>query len=77
MQDNGLLLVPSGRAGGVLDSPEKEIGVGLGCELVKTGAPRSASRTAGFNFALRLSEELDLPMSDIRALPSLSHIRFS
>ncbi len=74
---NDLLLVPSGRAGGVLDSPEKEIGVGLGCHISKSGAPRSASRTAGFNFALRLSEELGVPMANIKNLPCFSHIRFN
>ena len=75
--DQGLLLVPSGRAGGVLDSPEKEIGVGLGCPLTKVGAPRSASRTAGFNFLLRLSEELNIPMTDIGKLPLFSRVRFT
>lgn len=74
--DQGLLLVPSGRAGGVLDSPDKELGVGLGCFLSKLGAPRSASRTDNFNFLLRLSEELDIPMVDIAVLPCFSHIRF-
>ena len=30
MKNQGMLVVPSGRAGGVLDSPEKELGVALG-----------------------------------------------
>lgn len=65
MIEQGLLLVPSGRAGGVLDSPEKEIGLALGCPLTKTGAPRSASRTAGMNFLMRISEELSLSLIHI------------
>ena len=75
--DNGLLLVPSGRAGGVLDSPDKEMGIGLGCLLSKLGAPRSGSRTMSFNFTLRLAEELNLPMADIKKQPCFSHIRFA
>jgi enolase len=74
---NGLLLIPSGRAGGVMDSPEKEIGIALGCHLVKTGAPRSASRTAGLNAGIRIAEELRLPMTDIRTLPNFSQIHFN
>ncbi|GHV48342.1 enolase [Synergistales bacterium] len=74
--DHDLLLVPSGRAGGVLDSPEKEIGIALGCYLAKSGAPRSGSRTAGINLAIRVAEELKIPMADIKNLPCFSHIRF-
>ena len=50
MMDQGLLVVPSGRAGGVLDSPEKEIGLALGCCLVKSGAPRSGNAYRGTQF---------------------------
>lgn len=73
--DKGLLFVPSGRAGGVLDSPEKEIGLALGCYAVKSGAPRSGSRTEGLNFAIRAAEELDLSMVDITKLPIFSHLQ--
>jgi enolase len=64
MIEQGMLVVPSGRAGGVLDSPEKEIGLALGCPLTKTGAPRSASRTSGMNFLMRTSEELSIPIAN-------------
>jgi enolase len=70
------LIVPSGRAGGTLDSPEKEIGLALGAFVTKSGAPRSASRTASFNFMLRSAEELDIPMINIRTLPFFSHVAF-
>ncbi len=43
MMNQGLLVVPSGRAGGVLDSPEKEIGLALGCCWLKA-APQEAGR---------------------------------
>lgn len=69
MIKKGLLVVPSGRAGGTLDSPEKEIAVALGAWITKTGAPRSGSRTNGFNFLLRASEELGVPQTDIIKLP--------
>lgn len=75
MAERGMLVVPSSRAGGVLDSPEKEIGLALGCPVVKSGAPRSGTRTAGLNFAMRTAEELDLPMTDVGNLSFFSHLR--
>ena len=75
MMSQGLLVVPSGRAGGVLDSPEKEIGLALGCCLVKSGAPRSGTRTAGLNFAIRAAEELGIPMTDVKTLPYFNHLK--
>jgi enolase len=75
MMNQGLLVVPSGRAGGVLDSPEKEIGLALGCCLVKSGAPRSGTRTAGLNFAIRAAEELGIPMTDVKKLPYFNHLK--
>ncbi len=75
MMDQGLLVIPSGRAGGTMDAPEKEIGLALGCCLSKTGAPRSAGRAEGFNFTMRVSEELNLPMADISKLSYFAHLR--
>jgi len=75
MIEQGMLVVPSGRAGGVLDSPEKEIGLALGCPLTKTGAPRSASRTAGMNFLARTSEELKIPITNVMNLSCFKHLR--
>jgi len=77
MIDRGMLVVPSGRAGGVLDSPEKELGLGLGCILTKSGAPRSGTRTAGFNFAIRAAEELDIPIVDVSRHPMFSHLKLN
>ncbi len=74
MMDQGLLVVPSGRAGGTLDSPEKEIALALGAWVTKTGAPRSGSRTNGFNFLLRTSEELGVPQTNIMDLPIFAHL---
>lgn len=75
MIDKGLLVVPSGRAGGTLDSPDKELGLALGCYTVKSGAPRSGSRTANLNFAIRVEEELNIPMVNIMDLPIFSHLK--
>lgn len=75
MINKGLLVVPSGRAGGTLDSPEKELGLALGCYAIKSGAPRSGSRTATLNFAMRTEEELDIPMINILDLPIFDHLK--
>lgn len=74
MMDRNLLVVPSGRAGGTLDSPEKEIGLALGTWVTKTGAPRSGSRTMGFNFLLRTAEELGIPQTNIMDLDIFKHL---
>ena len=74
LMEQGLLVVPSGRAGGTLDSPEKEIGVAMGAWVTKTGAPRSGSRTSGFNFLLRVAEELKVPQTNIMELPVFAHL---
>jgi len=73
----GMVVIPSGRAGGVLDSPEKEIGLAIGCPVVKSGAPRSGSRIAGFNFMLRVAEELDISMFDIEHSSYFTHLASS
>lgn len=75
MMDQELLVVPSGRAGGVLDSPEKEIGLALGCYVSKSGAPRSGTRTNGINFTMRTAEELDIPIVDVSKIPIFSHMK--
>lgn len=75
ISSQGMLVVPSGRAGGVLDSPEKEIGVAIGAWVSKSGAPRSGSRTAGLNFTMRTAEELNLPMTNVMDLPIFSHLK--
>ncbi len=77
MKEQGMLVVPSGRAGGVLDSPEKEIGLGIGCVVAKSGAPRSGTRTAGFNFAMRTAEELGIGITNVKNIPIFSHLKLS
>ncbi len=74
MMEKGLLVVPSSRAGGTLDSPEKELGLALGVWTVKTGAPREGTRTHGFNFLMHSSYELQVPMTNIMELPVFSHL---
>ena len=75
MIDRGLLVIPSGRAGGTLDSTEKEIGVSIGAWVTKTGAPKSGSRTNGYNFLLRTYEEEKVPQTNIINLPIFSHLK--
>lgn len=59
MKESNLLIVGSGRAGGVLDDPVCELGISFGVPLIKTGAPRSGERTNGINILLRAEEELE------------------
>lgn len=73
--DRDMLVIPSGRAGGTLDSPDKEMGLALGCYCVKAGAPRSGSRTASYNFAMRTEEELNIPMINVLDQPIFSHLK--
>ena len=75
MMDRDMLVIPSGRAGGVADAPEKEIGIALGMCLAKIGAPRGGARTGSFNFLMRLAEEYSLPVANIRELSFFSHMK--
>lgn len=54
---NDYYLVPSGRSGGSNNDPITEIGVAIGGQLTKVGAPRTAERTGGMNKLLRIEEE--------------------
>ena len=74
MIKEGLLVIPSGRAGGTADSAEKEIAIAKGMSLAKIGAPR-ASRTNSFNLVMRTAEELNVPLANVRELPFLSHLK--
>lgn len=58
MKEKELLVVASGRAGGVLDDPNAELAVAIGAPMMKTGAPRSGERVSFSNAALRMEEEL-------------------
>ena len=74
MKQNGLLVIPSGRAGGTADSAEKEMAIGMGMVISKMGAPRT-TRVNGFNLVLRAAEELNAPVCNVRELPYFSHLR--
>ena len=67
MKERDLLVVGSGRAGGVLEDPIGELAVALGVPLMKTGAPRSGERTIFTNTALRIEEKLkgEKTMTDV------------
>lgn len=71
LKSRNLLIVGSGRAGGVLDDPVAELSVAMGAPLMKTGAPRSGERTQFTNFALRVEDELGgaAKMADIMDIP--------
>lgn len=58
MQSKGMLVVASGRAGGVYEDPNAELAIALGVPLMKTGAPRSGERVAFTNTGLRVEEKL-------------------
>ena len=73
MLSRDMLVVASGRAGGVTDAPEKELAIALGLAMAKNGAPLG-TRTIGHNFMLRTAEELQLPMMDIGDLPCFAHL---
>jgi enolase len=50
---NGLISIPSGRAGGVIDDIVMDFSVGLGVPIQKNGAPRSGERIDKLNFLMR------------------------
>ena len=59
MKENDLLIVASGRAGGVLDDPTTDLAVAVGAQMLKTGAPRSGERVISINDGIRIEEELE------------------
>jgi enolase len=58
-REQGFTIIPSGRAGGAVDDPIREISVGIKAPLVKIGAPRSGERISSMNQLLRIEAELD------------------
>ncbi|SMQ74224.1 enolase [Agreia sp. VKM Ac-1783] len=54
---HGLISVPSGRSGGVIDDIVMDLSVGLGVPFQKNGAPRSGERIEKLNFLLRVIDE--------------------
>ncbi|CAA7600881.1 phosphopyruvate hydratase [Acididesulfobacillus acetoxydans] len=68
--ERGFTVIPSGRAGGAVDDPIREIAVGIKAPLVKVGAPRSGERINSMNQLLRIEETLTGPrtLADIGAI---------
>ena len=52
---HGMIAVPSGRSGGVVDDVVMDVSVGLQVPLQKNGAPRSGERIEKLNFLMRAS----------------------
>ena len=74
MEEEGLLVVPSGRAGGTADSVEKEIAIAKGMVISKMGAP-NGTRVGSFNLVTRVAGERSLPLANVRQLPFFSHLK--
>jgi enolase len=69
---NGILAIPSGRSGGVIDDVVVDLAVGLGAPFQKNGAPRSGERIEKLNFLLRAAE--GIPNCALADMPAL--VRF-
>jgi enolase 1/2/3 len=68
-EENGLIAVPSGRSGGVIDDVVMDLSVGLAVPFQKNGAPRSGERIEKLNFLMRAAEAIpDCTLADLDAL---------
>jgi len=68
-RDRGLLAIPSGRSGGVIDDVVMDLSVGLGVPFQKNGAPRSGERIEKLNFLLRVADLVpDCRLADVASL---------
>ena len=76
-RQNGVLAVPSGRSGGVIDDVVMDLSVGLGVPFQKSlgvpfqknGAPRSGERIEKLNFLLRVAERIpNCSLADVPAI---------
>ena len=76
MKQHDLLVVASGRAGGVIDDPNAELAIALGLPIMKTGAPRSRERTIFTNTGLRVEEQLKpgKTMADVLKVPGFERL---
>ncbi|WP_028709721.1 phosphopyruvate hydratase [Propionicicella superfundia] len=70
--DHGLISVPSGRSGGVIDDVVMDLSVGLQVPFQKNGAPRSGERIEKLNFLMRAAESI--PGCTLHDVPGL--VRF-
>ncbi|MFF2315282.1 phosphopyruvate hydratase [Arthrobacter sp. NPDC058097] len=67
--ENGLLAVPSGRSGGVIDDVVMDLSVGLQVPFQKNGAPRSGERIEKLNFLMRAADSIpDSRLADVPAI---------
>jgi enolase len=68
-REHGLLAIPSGRSGGVIDDVVMDLSVGLGVPFQKNGAPRSGERIEKLNFLLRVADLVpDCRLADVGSL---------
>ena len=58
--ESGYRVVVSHRSGETEDATIADVSVGLGAQMIKTGAPARGERTAKYNQLLRIEEELGL-----------------
>ena len=56
-QANGIIAIPSVRAGGVVDDPIFDVAIAYSCCATKQGPPRNGERTYGINFLTRVEDE--------------------
>jgi enolase len=52
-KQHDMIVVPSGRAGGIVDDIVRDMSVGLQVPMQKNGAPRSGERIEALNFLMR------------------------
>lgn len=69
---NGIVAIPSVRAGGVIEDPIFDMAVAYGCCAVKHGPPKNGERTYGINFLSRVADEYP----DAKPYDFSPHIKF-
>ena len=68
-KEHGMIAVPSGRSGGVVDDVVMDFSVGLQVPFQKNGAPRSGERIEKLNFLMRANaRHPGCKLYDIRSL---------
>ncbi|WP_329235402.1 MULTISPECIES: phosphopyruvate hydratase [Streptomyces] len=69
---HGLLAIPSGRSGGVIDDVVTDLSVALQVPFQKNGAPRSGERIEKLNFLIRVAEAIGTNrMADLGTLAAV------
>jgi enolase 1/2/3 len=67
--EQGLIAVPSGRSGGVIDDVVMDLSVGLQVAFQKNGAPRSGERIEKLNFLMRAADSIpDCRLADVASI---------